>query len=121
MAFIFNGDFLMEDGGFAFSTDCCCKVFTCYCFRRSIMYGTQTVEQRILKYRGPEWDDDIGKFVYPDGQPCVPPGSTCTVQFVGETVKVCSCSVGYGGESVSWALMDDCNDLSSCQTVLPPP
>ena len=120
MAFIWNGDFLMENGGFAISTDCCCKSYSCYCYRRANNYGSQTVEQRIVRYRAPEWDDAMQKWVFPDGQPCVPPGAGCNVTFTGIVVNICSCPVGYSGSSVRWELID-CLQPSTCPTVLPPP
>lgn len=120
MAFIYNGSFLMEGGGFAFSRDCCCKSYTCYCYRRSSNYGSQTIEQKIVKYRAPEWDNATQKWVFPDGQPCVPPGAQCTVIFTGVVVKQCSCSIGYGGLSQGWYPMD-CDKPSTCPTILPPP
>lgn len=121
MAFIFSGSFLMEGGGFAFSKSCCCKSYNCYCFRHSIFYGSQTIEQRVIRYRAPEWDDMNQRWIFPDGQPCVPAGSRCTVRFIGQVVEVCSCAgTGNNGESRSWVLLD-CQNLTSCPTVLPPP
>jgi hypothetical protein len=122
MGFIYPGAFLMAaNGGFAFSTDCCCKAYTCYCYRHSLYYGSQTIEQRVLRYRVPEWDDAAQRWVFPDGQPCVPAGSRCTVTFVGIVVDVCSCAGGgYNGEAFSWVTVD-CNNPSACPTILPPP
>jgi len=120
MAFIWNGDFLMADGGFAISNDCCCKFYTCYCYVRANNYGSQIVERRIVRYRAPEWDDAEQKWVFPDGQPCVPPGAQCTVTYTGVLVNNCGCAVGYGGSSVSWSRMD-CLQPSACPTILPPP
>ena len=120
MGFIYPGAFLMAGGGFAFSTNCCCKSYNCYCFRRSGNYGSQIIEQRIVRYRVAEWDNVAQKWVFPDGQPCVPAGAGCTVIFTGITVKQCSCSVGYGGSSSSWVPVD-CDKPSFCPTILPPP
>ena len=120
MAFIYNGSFLMEQGGFAFSTNCCCKSYNCYCYRLYAQYGSQTIEQRIVRYRAPEWDDLGQKWIFPDGQPCVPPGPTCSVSYTGILIKVCSCFIGYGGGGTIWTLID-CDKPSSCPTILPPP
>jgi hypothetical protein len=122
MGFIYPGAFLMApNGGFAFAKACCCKFYTCYCYRHSILYGSQTLEQYVVRYRAPEWDDVAQVWVFPDGQPCVPPGSRCTVIYEGITVKNCSCAgAGYSGESWSWSLID-CEDNAICPTILPPP
>lgn len=121
MGFIYPGAFLMAGGGFAFAKTCCCKSYTCYCYRHSLNYGSQTIEQRVIKYRAPEWDDATQKWVFPDGQPCVPAGSRCTVNYEGLLVKLCSCAgSGYNGESWRWLIVD-CNTPSACPTILPPP
>lgn len=119
MAFINRGGFLMGKKGLAFSRKCCCKSVNCYCYQHFLYYGSQILERRVVCYAAPEWDGS--KFVFPDGQPCVPPGSRCTVIFTGNIVNNCSCpGSGNNGEGWSWAIIEGTSS-TSCTTISPPP
>lgn len=122
MALIYTGDFLMADGGLAFSTDCCCKSLNCYCYVHSLAYGSSILERRVLCFREPEWDDAAQKWVFPDGQPCTPPGKGCTTRYVGIILENCGCPGPGFGESFSWSLIPNPTPGSTvCTTILPPP
>lgn len=120
MAFINRGGFLMGKNGLAFSKNCCCKALNCYCYVHSRLYGSQILERRVVCYAAPQWDGS--KYVYPDGQPCVPAGSRCTVIFEGNVVKSCGCNVSNDGESRNWTLLaGNATSSTSCTTISPPP
>lgn len=125
MGLIYNGAFLQGPNGLAFSKKCCCRGVNCYCYVNSNFYGSQIKERKVVCYKAPYFDDQTGKWVFEDGQPCVPPPSSqCSVNMEGIIVKLCSCpkTGSMTGESFSWTVLPGGATAStSCTTITPPP
>lgn len=125
MGLIYKTGFLRGPSGFAFAKKCCCRVLNCYCYTNYNYYGSQIKERKIVCYKAPYYDNDLGRWVFPDGQPCDPPAnSQCSVTKVGVVVTLCSCPKqgSQTGESYRWALIPaNATSSTSCTTITPPP
>lgn len=125
MGLIYTGGFLQGKKGFAFSKNCCCKKVNCYCYQHLNFYGSQIVERKVVCFKEPYFDNGSGKWIFEDGQPCVPPPSNqCSVTYDGLIVQLCSCPVSGSmtGESYRWEMIaNHATSSTSCTTIAPPP